>query len=89
MHLQRVARGGGRALPPQVVHEPVHRQHVPGTKREQGEQGPLFARAEVDRCAGDDDRQRSQHPHVDRCHACGVNSRAPVPSRARARLSGA
>jgi hypothetical protein len=64
IYLERLRRGGGRALAPEPVDERIGRDDVPHAKDEHCENAPLLVAAEVEQTVARFDLQCSEDPEV-------------------------
>ena len=76
VHLQRVLRGSGRALAPQLVGQAVKRDSLRRVDQQQRENGPLLRAAERKRLATSDDLQRPEGSELHRTPQRSATRRA-------------
>ena len=62
VHLQRLAGGLRRSVAPQLVDEPLGRDHLVAVQEEKRQQRPLLRRLDGNRAACADDLQRAKYP---------------------------
>ena len=73
--LQRRGGRGRRLAVPELVDEPVDGDDPPRLEQEQREQGPVFGRAELDRAALGDHRERAEQRELQTFRRQGAHSR--------------
>ena len=81
VHLDELAAGRRRRVPPKDVDELVHGAFVGVGDHERGEESPLH-RGERDRPVVADERDRAEHTHFRRGHATSVNEHPTVEKSA-------